>query len=293
MKNKIMVLGFVMMSCIISGDFGGYSIFEYNNNAFEMKRVYLQYTDDLSEDLFLNIRYDIDREGKLNTYLKNAYVDWNIEKIGKLSLGLIGTNSYGIQESTWGYRFVEKSLLDKSGFTNTADLGIGFSKKLDVANIHLNIQLLNGEGFKLGDSDKTLSTYIRLVYGEKKLNKNDGFNIGGIYTSNSNTDNRLFGLFGGYAKEHIRMGAEYNIHTSNELKIKLTSLYADFRLSEKTNIFFRSDMSSGEDILNSENESYLFGCALKLTKGLYVSPHVVISDSVNGEDYKLSFMFKY
>ena len=118
MKNKILLFTVVILASFsFAGDFGGYTIFEYNNTAFEINRVYFQYTDNLSDDLFLKIRYDVEREslnkdGKLETYLKNVYVDWKIKDLGKVSLGLIGTNSYDIQEENWGYRFIEKSPLD-------------------------------------------------------------------------------------------------------------------------------------------------------------------------------------
>ena len=72
--------------------------------------------------------------------MKNAYVDWKCENGDKLSMGLIGTNSYGVQEKTWGYRFVEKSVLDKYKMTNTADFGIGYSHK--IGNYSLSAQLL-------------------------------------------------------------------------------------------------------------------------------------------------------
>ena len=80
MNNKTSITSIIIfLSFIIAGDIGGYSIFEYNNSAFEINRVYFQYTDDISDDLFLKIRYDVGREGvdadgKFVAYLKNAYV---------------------------------------------------------------------------------------------------------------------------------------------------------------------------------------------------------------------------
>ena len=116
---------FLISSIIVAGDFGGYSIFEYSDDAFKLDRVYLQYTDDLSDDLFLNIRYDVKRTdgGKLDAYIKNAYVDWKCDTGGILSLGMIGTNAYGVQEKTWGYRFIGKSSIDE-----WALLGLIFSR---------------------------------------------------------------------------------------------------------------------------------------------------------------------
>ena len=299
MKNKLLTV-ILTLSFLSAGELGGYSIFEYNNSAFEMNRVYLQYTDDLSDDLFLKIRYDVGREGsnkdgKFGSYLKNAYVDWNVQKLGKLSLGLIGTNSYSIQESNWGYRFIAKSAPDMYGFTNTADLGIGLSKS--IGDIEVSIQALNGEGYKEKDKDKSSSTYLRLLYGEKKLNKNDGFNIGLVYNNNSDENETLFGAFGGYAAKylgsHYRIGLEYNIYEANSITEKVTSFYSDFNFKkyEKINVFFRIDFISEEGVINSDDDNLYVGFVINPTKGLYISPHLV--QSRDNTDYKLTFMFKY
>ena len=87
MKNKKIILNIItIISITMAGEFGGYSIFQYNESAFELKRVYLQYTDNLSENLFLKIRYDVGRDGdnadgKFETYLKNAYEDWEVKDL--------------------------------------------------------------------------------------------------------------------------------------------------------------------------------------------------------------------
>ena len=47
-----------------------------------------------------------------------------------------------------------------------------------------------------------------MLYGEGELNKNDGFNVGLVV--NNHADDQLVGLFGGWAKDKIRTGLEYN-----------------------------------------------------------------------------------
>jgi len=314
MNNKTSITSIIFfLSFIVAGDIGGYSIFEYNNTAFEINRVYFQYTDDISNDLFLKIRYDVARDGqgegggKFVAYLKNAYVDWSCKECphlygGVFSFGLIGTNSYGIQESTWGYRFIAKSPLDNNGFTNTADLGIGYSQSF--GNFNINTQILNGEGYKSEQSDNNMATYLRVMYGESQLNKNDGYNIGFVMTNSKigveggpDDDTNLVGLFGGWASNNLRLGLEYNQYEwntgSGENEENLTSLYANYSITETLDVFVRNDAfdyKDESDDLQKLTTSWI-GVVCNPSKGLYISPNVMIADGNN--DYSLTFMFKY
>jgi len=300
MNSKISITSImIFLSFIIAGDIGGYTIFEYNDDAFEINRVYFQYTDDLSDDLFLKIRYDVardgaDGDGKFMAYLKNIYVDRNCKNGGRVSLGLIGTNSYGVQENTWGYRFIEKSPLDKNGFTNTADLGIGYSHSF--GNLNINAQILNGEGYKSEQSDNHMATYLRVLYGEENLNRNDGYNAGLVVTSfegdsaDDSDDINLVGLFGGWTSNNLRLGLEYNQYETTDTET-LMSLYANYSISETLDVFVRNDMAEIDGVVDSDVTTSWIGVVCNPSKGLYISPNVMIEDGTN--DYRLTFMFKY
>ena len=305
MKYKLLIL--IGISSILSAsEIKGYSIFNYDNNAFSIDRAYFQYTDDISDELFFKLRYDVGRDSdengdtKLSTYLKNAYVDWKVDNIGKLSFGLLSTISYSIQEKTWGYRFISKSSIDKAGFITTADFGVGFSKK--YGEFDLNIQLLNGEGYKKQDSDEKIKTYIRLMKGESNLSKNDGINYGIILTSYEGVDGdedneNLFGIFSGWSKDRLRLGFEYytfeswHINTNMLETELLTSINANYTINENFDIFMRHYMLETDGVDDTDSSETLIGGVWNPTKGLYIAPNVAVNDDL--EDYRLTFMFKY
>ena len=305
MKYKLLIL--IGISSILSAsEIKGYSIFNYDNNAFSIDRAYFQYTDDISDELFFKLRYDVGRDSdengdtKLSTYLKNAYVDWKVDNIGKLSFGLLSTISYSIQENTWGYRFISKSSIDKAGFITTADFGVGFSKK--YGGFDLNIQLLNGEGYKKQDSDEKIKTYIRLMKGESNLSKNDGINYGIILTSYEGVDGdddneSLFGVFTGWSKDKLRLGFEYytfeSWHTNTSMLETelLTSINANYTINENFDIFMRHYMLETDGLDDTDSAETLIGAVWNPTKGLYIAPNVEVNDDL--EDYRLTFMFKY
>ena len=107
--------------------------------------------------------------------------------MGKTSFGLIGMHTYNVQEKNWGYRFIEKSAIDLNKFSSTADLGIAFSSSV-ISELNTTIQFVNGEGYKKPQGDEHFKSVFNITYGESKLNKNDGYNVGLVYSSES-TDN--------------------------------------------------------------------------------------------------------
>ncbi len=305
MKNKmILITVIISLSIMTAGEFSGYSIFNYDNETFSVDRAYLQYTDDVADDLFFKLRYDVGRDNdtdgdtKLTSYLKNVYVDWKNGDNSKFSLGLISMNSFGVQEKTWGYRFIAKSPVDYHKFiSSTADFGIGYSHSFGEFNA--NVQIVNGDGYKKNDSDGKMLTSLRFMYGESKLNKNDGHNVGIVMTSfdgesdDDTDDYSLTGLFGGWSSSGLRLGLEYNSYDYGDLTDKLTSFYLNYKMSDALNLFARHDMlNTHNDNLSSVDEAVsMLGAVWNPTNGLYISPNITIEDDSN--DYRLTFMFKY
>ena len=233
--------------------------------------------------------------------MKNAYIDWKCENGDKLSMGLIGTNSYGVQEKNWGYRFIEKSALDKYGATNTADYGIGYSKTF--GQVKASLQLLNGEGFKSTNDNNQQALYLSILYGESELNKNDGMNFGVVINhvpEEDGEDNSLVGLFGGWASNNLRFGLEHNQYKEKAFDYtkEISALYANYTASDSWDFFIRHDIcdeiaysGTPEGYGELPSEVTILGGVWNPTKGLYISPNVHVADNIN--TYHLTCMFKY
>ena len=307
--NRIIVFLVLITTLAFSqNNIAGYSIFDmHETDGFDIKRAYFQYTDDISDELFFKIRFDVGRDSdgddetiddtKLSAYIKNAYVDWSAYNSVLLSLGLISTNTYAVQEKNWGYRFIDKSVFDKYKMTNTADFGIGMAYQ--TGSLGVSVQLLNGEGYKNIDADGEQSVYFRAMYGEKNLVKNSGYNFGLVGSNSENSD--MSGYFAGWSSDKIRIGFEsgsYNYieevdeGAASKLNQEATGLYANYSICDKCNIFIRHDMNDFDTADNDDPiEQTMVGMVWNPTKGLYMSPNIAISDDVN--TYRLTWMFKY
>lgn len=300
----LMLLMLVMCCAIVfAGDqkIGGLVFFDFgydltedadNDGGFNASRVYLTISKKLDDNLTYKFQTDIDyKNSPKNVYLKNAKVDWKTN-LGKITLGLQGMNVFGVQEKTWGYRFIEKSSMDRNKFSSSADLGVGYSNTFG-SNIHLSALLTNGTGYKKAENDSHKKISIQSLIGQKKLSSKDGYNGGVSFTmepydvDSVTVENKtVFGLFGGFAGSGIRVGGEFNTYSDAgaDLSKQIISAYAIYGLSDDLNVFGRFDMYDPDTDTDSDSETYIIaGLEYKPAKGLYLAPNLKMTTPEGGD----------
>ena len=84
-------------------------------SEFELKRVYLGYEHNFSKNLYAKANIDIGNPGigklQMTAYIKHAYLRYQNDKLS-INFGMISTTQFKVQESAWGYRYLEKSFQD-------------------------------------------------------------------------------------------------------------------------------------------------------------------------------------
>ena len=308
MKNNFILLTIFTFVFAYNGSITGVTYFDYTRendaSAFNFNRQYFNYAIEISNDMKFKVVFDVGRtangtvescklgvceenleDTRLLVFLKKAQLDYKCNW-GKTSWGLIGTNTYDVQEKNWGYRFIEKSALDKNKFVSTADLGVGFSKNF-MSNLNVGIQYLNGEGYKSPEINFIQKLNLNINYGEMNLLNNNGGNLGFVYSTELTEESPLtmLSLYGGVALRKIRIGAELDISDEKEL----TSVYLNYIVNQKSSIFSRYDIL---DENNVKDRYIISGFVYNCGNGFLVSPNIRKS---NGDDllYKLNFQFKF
>jgi hypothetical protein len=290
----------------VDGKIGGITYFDYSKtedeSAFNFNRQYFSYAVDMSDDIKFKVIFDVGRsptDSRLNTYLKKAQVNYKTS-YANVSLGLIGMNTYGVQEKNWGYRFIEKSAIDRYEFSSTADIGVGFSRSL-IDNLNMSLQVVNGEGFKQPQGDKYHKISFNTTYGERRLNKNDGYNTGIVYSTEA-TDSEptnMISAFGGFAGMGLRLGVEYDMLTKGDTESSIISVSANYSFMDNKDIFLRYDMYDGDTSVDKDGSSYIIsGILLSCGNGLSVAPNIRMTsyeDAVKEiiSEYKVNFQFKF
>ena len=316
--KKILLVVSITGFMFAEGKIGGVTYFDYSStekaSGFNFQRQYFGYGGEVSDQVSYKILFDVGRtnvgaaviekdtsykseDTRLVVFLKKAQINYK-SSFGRFNFGLIGMNTYAVQESNWGYRFIEKSAIDKNVFSSTADIGVGFSKSL-IDNLNLSLQIVNGEGFKKPQGDKYHKIAFNATYGESNLNKNDGYNAGLVYTMEStDTDpTTMTSLFCGFAGMGIRLGGEYDMLTKGSVESNIISVSANYAVRDNIDIFVRYDMVDDNDDTNKNGKNYLVtGIVLTCDGGISVAPNMRMTTFENETEalteYKVNFQFK-
>lgn len=104
--------------------------------AFQFRRIYFTYDNDISEKFATRFRLEADQaaltgNGKITTFVKDAWLRWkNIFNGSDLFFGIQPTSAYEISENAWGYRSLEKTIMDLRSIVPSRELGVSLRGKV-------------------------------------------------------------------------------------------------------------------------------------------------------------------
>lgn len=128
-------------------------------NAFNIRRVYFTFENNITPNIKVRFRLEsahpkFGKSEKINPFVKHAYLEWsNLIPNHKLYLGIGETNGFKNAEGYWGYRSIEKTIMDFNKISSSADMGIAL--KGDLGNVaHHWLTFFNGTGYGSAEVDK-------------------------------------------------------------------------------------------------------------------------------------------
>jgi hypothetical protein len=165
-----------------------------NFQAFQFRRIYITYDNDISEIFTSRFRLEADQiqetvdgtkaatildtasirksgvtianpSSKISTFVKDAFLRWkNVFAGSDLIFGIQPTPAYEISEAAWGYRSLDKTIMDLRGIVSSRDMGISLKGKL-AGNGMLNywVMLANNSG-NSPETDKYKRYYMHLQF---------------------------------------------------------------------------------------------------------------------------------
>lgn len=132
----------------------GYSV-PSDSSSFRFRRVQFTADQDLDSLFASRVQLEADEseltsKGKTTVFLKQAWLRWSDRgAFGDLYLGLSPTPTWALPESYWGYRSLEKTVLDLQGMGTATDMGVALLRAPSAAHpLGWHLMLSNGTGQK-------------------------------------------------------------------------------------------------------------------------------------------------
>lgn len=192
--------------------------------GFDVKRLYLivdhTFNDTFSANLTTDAQYSSSTTagsgGVTEVFIKKLYLQAKVNDELVLHAGSYNMPWIPYVESFYGYRFVEKTTLDRLGFGNTTDWGVNAGGRAGGGLLDYSASVVNGSGFKNPTRTKDVDFEGRVgVSPLPGLTLAGGVysgHLGQITTANenfqSNTAQRLDGL-ANYTIAGFHVGLEY------------------------------------------------------------------------------------
>jgi len=251
--------------------------------SFQIKRAYLGYKYDFSENFSAKLNIDVDNPGvgklQMTAFLKNAYLQYKKNKLS-VSFGMIATSSFKVSEAFWGKRWIYKSFQDESKFESSADIGVFTSYKIS-SFLSVDASIINGEGYKLIQSDKSVkTTFGATLTPFKSL-------IARVYVDQMKDEvsaQQTLSTFIGYENKFFKVAGEYDIQ-KNHLMVEGQdfsgmSFYTSIPLFKSFKLFGRYDhlnsvKPEANDMpwnLSKDGELFMAGIEFSPVKGVNIAP---------------------
>lgn len=191
-----------------------YTRYNKDFNSFEFRRINIGYEYNFNETFsgVVSLAYDgeeLTSDGKRSVYVRDAALKWkNIFTNSDLSAGILPTPGFTvISERFWGYRSVEKTIMDQRGFLGARDIGVMLNGVFDKEKkFGYYLMIGNGRGTRL-ENNKYKRFYGNLTF--NTVSKNILFNFYADYEPSGPGQNRLtMESFIGFQTSKFSIGVE-------------------------------------------------------------------------------------
>jgi len=256
--------------------------------GLDVTRGYISVTHNFNEVWSGNITTDfnfIGADAETQLFIKKLYIQGKFSDAFVFHAGSYDTPWVPYVENMYGYRYVDKEILDRLGFGVSADWGVNANGKLADGMFDYSASALNGGGFKNPTRTKSMDFEGRLGFTPID---NLTVAIGGYsgdLGKETETTKALHDASRGdamiaYAKGNNRLGAEYfraSNYTSVLSPIKDSadgySVWGSWGFNDKLSVFARYDHAKPNKDTNPSKRDRFYDMGLQwdVRKGIKVA----------------------
>ena len=256
----------------------------------DVKRAYLIVNHSFDEVWSANVTTDFNYVSSANfaqVFIKKAYVQAKVSDAFAAQLGSADLPWVLFAESFYGYRYIEKLLIDRLSFGTTADWGLHVNGKLADNTVSYAVSVINGNGYRNTTRSKSVDVEGRIGYSPiQEVTIGAGFYRGkrGQQTETQSTANTAsrFDALVAFVNPQWRLGAEYFyakdwgagsagttvptaafvIVSPNEDKADGFSLWGAYNLDPSWSVFARADVSKPSKDLHPDLKDRYYNAGL-------------------------------
>lgn len=272
---------------------GQYQKNKQYDNAFALRRFYLGYEHKFSKKFSAKLMFEgndsqLLDNGKKTVNVKYYYLKWkNIFPGSDLIIGGQSTPSWSrFTEKIWGYRSIEKTIMDfrKQGGSN--DFGLSLSGKLNVdKTIGYNLMVGNGSGQK-PEADIYKKVYASV--NAKLFNKKLLLEIYTDFEQQEKSQNKItLKGFIGFQTDKLTIGIEpfrkmQKQDNADDIKtIGSTIFIKGILIKEKLHGFGRFDMFKPNEATSFYNETFaVIGLDYMPAKNIHIMPNIWLNNYI-------------
>jgi len=196
-------------------------------NKFTLNRGYINLRAEVTPEIKVRVTPDITRINDANSKnngdwtmrLKFGYLDFHnfLDAYPSLEvkMGQFETAWLDYEEGLWKYRVLDTMLIEKEGFMNSADLGVGVKGKIPGNYGDWQVDAINGEGYHADENNKYKTLQARLTL--TPLPGSDytkGLHLTGFYSTGKedrfHARDRYIAFLGYTYLDDLFVGAEYD-----------------------------------------------------------------------------------
>ena len=256
--------------------------------GLDVTRGYVSVTHNFDEVWSGNITTDfnyISTDSETQLFIKKAYLQGKFSDAFVFRAGSADTPWIPYVENFYGYRYVDKTLVDRLSFDASADWGLNASGKLADGRVDYSASVINGGGFKNPTRTKGMDVEGRIGFAPIE---NTVIAIGGYSgdrAQETETTKALHTATRGdamvaYAKGNNRLGAEYfeaknwtTVLSPLQDKADGYSLWGSFGFTNAFSVFARYDnVKPSKDLDPTLKDKFFnFGVQWDVRKGIKVS----------------------
>lgn len=129
-------------------------------NGFQIRRIFMTMDNEFSSVFSARLRMEATTGAP---FIKDAYLKWKeIFSGSDLVFGIQSPPSFEVSESFWGFRSVEKTIMDLRGMVSSRDFGVSLKGKLlSEANLNYWVLVANNSGVG-AETDKYKRFYAHI-----------------------------------------------------------------------------------------------------------------------------------